>query len=269
MTTSRQWQLDAESARRYEEIVVPLILGPAASALVDWAALASGERVLDVGCGTGIAARFAKEQVGPAGSVTGVDVNEGMLAMARELAPEITFQTANAMSLPFPDDSFERVICAQVLQFVPERWAVVAEMARVLTDGGGVALSVWGPIEESPYFDAQVRAATEHLGADVGAGLAAGFTLTGTDELIALLSGAGLAAAEISSITLDLQLGKLDETIPRHIMATPLAGGFVRATPEVQSQIVREVSDRLAGFTCDDGSTTVPFRINMARARKI
>ena len=66
-----------EAAERYQSILTPAILGPFARALVDFAALQMGERIIDVGCGTGAAARYAAEAVGNSGCVTGVDVNAG------------------------------------------------------------------------------------------------------------------------------------------------------------------------------------------------
>lgn len=87
MATSVQWQLAHDAAVRYEQILVPSILGPFARALVDWAQLPAGDTVLDVGCGTGAAARAAAEHVGLAGSVTAIDVNPGMLDVARSLPP--------------------------------------------------------------------------------------------------------------------------------------------------------------------------------------
>lgn len=59
MATSTQWQLARDAAERYERILVPAILGPAARALVEWSDLQEGEAIVDIGCGTGAAARFA------------------------------------------------------------------------------------------------------------------------------------------------------------------------------------------------------------------
>ena len=83
MSEHEQWQLTAEAAELYERYPARYILGPWAPLLVDAAALATGERVLDVACGTGLVARIAAQRVGPAGRVVGVDLNPGMIAVAR------------------------------------------------------------------------------------------------------------------------------------------------------------------------------------------
>ena len=83
MSEHEQWQVTAEAAKLYERYPARYILGPWAPLLVDAAALASGERVLDVACGTGLVARMAAQRVGPAGRVVGVDLNPGMIAVAR------------------------------------------------------------------------------------------------------------------------------------------------------------------------------------------
>jgi SAM-dependent methyltransferase len=87
MPPPEQWQLSGNAAELYERYVVPYILGPWAPGLVERVALQPGERVLDVACGTGVVARHAAQQVGSAGHVTGLDLNPGMLAVARALPP--------------------------------------------------------------------------------------------------------------------------------------------------------------------------------------
>ena len=81
------WQLTGDAAELYERYVARHILGPWAPLLVDAARLAPGERVLDVACGTGVVARAAAERVGPAGHVIGIDLNAGMIRVARSLPP--------------------------------------------------------------------------------------------------------------------------------------------------------------------------------------
>lgn len=77
------WQLTGSSADAYEQLLVPAIFEPWAQGLVDLADPRRGEDVLDAACGTGVVARTAASRVGADGTVTGVDVNAGMLATAR------------------------------------------------------------------------------------------------------------------------------------------------------------------------------------------
>src|SRR5262245_62467106 len=85
MNTHDQWQLTMKAAELYERYPARYILGPWAPLLVDAAQLTAGERVLDVACGTGVVARAAAKRVGPAGRVVGIDLNPGMIAVARSL----------------------------------------------------------------------------------------------------------------------------------------------------------------------------------------
>lgn len=166
MTTSTQWQLARDAAERYERILVPTILGPAAQALVEFAAPQAGEAVLDVGCGTGAAARYAAERAGPAGRVVGVDINAAMIDVAQSLpniaGTNIDWHVNNACELAFAEAEFDVVLCAQTLQFVQERPRALAEMYRVIKPGGRIAASLWCDIRESPYFE-EVGSAVKNI----------------------------------------------------------------------------------------------------------
>ena len=109
-------------------------------------ALAPGERVLDLGSGAGTDSLVASQMVGADGSVTGIDMTPGMLDRARRAAGEmgagnVTFVEGEAEQLPFDDASFDVVISNGVIDLVPDKDAVFAELYRVLVPGGRLQLS--------------------------------------------------------------------------------------------------------------------------------
>jgi ubiquinone/menaquinone biosynthesis C-methylase UbiE len=81
------WRLDGSAPELYQRYLVPAVTAMWAADLVDRAALRQGERILDVACGTGVVARIAAERVGPIGRVAALDLNPGMLTVARSLPP--------------------------------------------------------------------------------------------------------------------------------------------------------------------------------------
>ena len=102
-----------------------------------------GESVLDVGSGPGFLAAEVAEATGPTGSVCGVDVSEPMIDLARRHCaqlPWITFSHADATDLPFPDNSFDAAISTQVLEYIPDVDAALAEVHRVLRPAGRVVI---------------------------------------------------------------------------------------------------------------------------------
>jgi ubiquinone/menaquinone biosynthesis C-methylase UbiE len=102
-----------------------------------------GERVLDVGSGPGFLARAIAELVGKLGSVCGVDVSEFLLNVARAQTTDqsgIEFVYGDVTKLPYPDEDFDTVVCTQVLEYVPDVDAALAEIHRVIKKGGRIAL---------------------------------------------------------------------------------------------------------------------------------
>ena len=108
--------------------------------------LAPGERVLDLGSGAGTDSLIAAQMVGNDGSVTGVDMTPEMLAKARAAASElgasnVEFVEAEAERLPFPAESFDVVISNGVIDLIPDKDAVFAELYRVLAPGGRLQIA--------------------------------------------------------------------------------------------------------------------------------
>jgi ubiquinone/menaquinone biosynthesis C-methylase UbiE len=126
-------------AGRYAEVFVPLT-SLALDPLLNAADVGPGRRLLDVGTGPGVAAAAAQARGAQA---TGVDVSPGMIELARRSNPGIDFQVAEVTALPFPDATFDRVICNFAIGHFPDAGAALAECVRVLTPGGTLALSWW------------------------------------------------------------------------------------------------------------------------------
>jgi SAM-dependent methyltransferase len=108
--------------------------------------LATGERVLDLGSGAGTDSLIAAQMVGSDGHVTGIDMTPEMLAKARAAAAEmgasnVEFVESEAEHLPFSDGSFDVVISNGVIDLIPDKDAVFAELYRVLTPGGRIQLA--------------------------------------------------------------------------------------------------------------------------------
>lgn len=149
----------------YERFLVEPLFRPFSQTLLDRAALARSERLLDVACGTGIVARLGRDRVGDGGHVVGVDASPGMLGIARKVAPSIEWREGDAARLPVADDElFDVVACHQGLQFFADKPAAVREMRRVLAPGGRLAVGTWRPLEDTPLFRDLHAVAQRHAG---------------------------------------------------------------------------------------------------------
>src|SRR5688500_16775452 len=132
MDRTDRGQVNSSAAEIYESFFVPALFQEWAGRVADTAHIQLGQRVLDVACGTGVLARAAADRAGAGGSVTGLDINEGMLAVAAQKAPHIDWRQGQAEALPFEDGTFDAVVSQFGLMFFDDRAAAIREMRRVL-----------------------------------------------------------------------------------------------------------------------------------------
>lgn len=113
--------------------------------------------------GTGVLAREAIRRVGQKGQVVGVDLNEGMLAVAARAEPTIEWRQGDAGDLPFEDANSHVVVGQFALMYFPDRVAALREMWRVLAPNGHLAVAAWASIEHARGYQILVDIATQHV----------------------------------------------------------------------------------------------------------
>lgn len=155
--TQRQDWNRVSSAWEKWDAWLDISMGSCNRRLVERARLTPGQRVLDLGSGTGYPAIPAALRVGSSGHVTGVDLAEEMLEVARRKADtlglkNVVFQACDVASLPFEDAGFDSVISRFCLMFLPHLDQALHEIRRVLKPGGTVAAAVWAVREKNPFL---------------------------------------------------------------------------------------------------------------------
>lgn len=260
------FQLTRKQAQAYDDLFVPALFGQWAPQLVDCARVRKDQSVLDVACGTGVVARAARDVVGPGGRVVGVDLNPAMLAVAKEVRPELEWTQGNAEDLPFADAEFDVALCQSALFFFPDPSRAVAEMARVVARGGVVALQTYAPLAEQPAYGPFVDLVATHAGAEARVLLGTYWSQGDVGGLLGLTSAAGLSLLESRSSLGVAVFPSAAAVADTEIQATPLAE---RITPETRALIVAGTEELLGGYTDESGLVHVPIRATLLAATKL
>ena len=234
---------------------MPALFADWAGALVDAAGVVPGQAVLDVACGTGIVARTVADRLQGDGRVIGVDVNDAMLAVARRARPELEWLVAEAGDLPFPDASFDTVLCQAALMYFPDRARAVAEMARVVRSGGAVAVQLWSALESQPAYVAFAEIVTRHAGEPGRELIGSYFSLGDAGVVTSLFEQAGLEPVSTVTRRGAVRAPSLEEFVRSEIDGTPLAD---QLGDEQYAAIMDETVRALAPFAAD-GHAEVPI----------
>jgi SAM-dependent methyltransferase len=139
----------------YEEYLVPMIFEPYAADLVNRLAARSLTRVLEIAAGTGVVTRKLASVLSESVSIVATDLNQPMLDLASAIGTTrpVEWRQADAMQLPFPDGTFDAVVCQFGAMFLPEKSKAFYETRRVLRSGGVFIFNVWDRIEENEFAD--------------------------------------------------------------------------------------------------------------------
>lgn len=256
MDDTLEGQVTRSAAEVYEEFFVPALFRQWAPRVADAAGLGPGQRVLDVACGTGVLAREAAGRVGPSGAVTGLDRNEGMLAVARREAPGIEWRPGRAEALPFADGAFDAVISQFGLMFFEDHLAALKEMWRVLRPGSGrLAVAVWDALDRSPGYAAMTALLRRLFGERVANEMRAPFALGDPEVLRSLFARAGIPGVEVCTLDGTALYPSLETWVRTDVKGWTLAD----LIDDAQYRTLLEQAEReLSRYVRGDG--TVEFR---------
>jgi SAM-dependent methyltransferase len=260
-----QAQIDA--AQTYEALFVPALFGEWAPRIVAAAQVRSGERVLDVACGTGVAAREALSHVKEGGTVAGVDANAGMLEVARRLAPGVDWRQAVAEALPFADRAFDVVLSQFGLMFFTDRALALREMARVLVPQGRIAILVWDKIDQAPAFARLAALLEQSVGKRAADALHAPFNLGDQSRL-----REAFAAAQLPSVAITTHCGKARYPSIRSLVEAELRGwlpvmGVELSEDQIQS-VLAQAEQALQPFVGAGGALSFDMSAHLAIATR-
>ncbi len=246
------FQLSGNAAEIYENTLVPLWFGRWARELLDLVALKPGEAVLDIACGTGVTTRLAAQAVGGAGRVVGLDVNEGMLATARELAPDSAtdWLLADAARTGLAAGSFDAIIAQHGYHYFPDKPASLAEFLRLLKPGGRVALSIWAG--HSPYTAALCDALARYISPEIAQKQHSQRAAPSPEELAAQLEAAGFGDVNILRQDLQIEVPLAATFVPLHLSSMPIAAAYHGLDDAAKAALAGDVADALQDYVVGD-----------------
>jgi ubiquinone/menaquinone biosynthesis C-methylase UbiE len=229
-------------------------LEPAHDLMLGMAAVAPGDRVLDVACGTGLVSLRLAAAVGAGGEVVGIDISEHMVEAARRISAErgighARFRHSDAEQIPLADDSFDAAVCALGLMYVPEPVAALREMHRLVRPGGSVAAAVWGARRQCGW--AEIFPITN---ARVASDLCPLFFQLGTQDMLArALEAAGFAAIRLQRIVTSLYYASAEDALRAVFLGGPVALAYSRFDQATRHAVNTEYLESIACYKVGDG----------------
>lgn len=258
-------QVTSSAAEFYDEFFVPALFEEWPGRLVAAARLAPGMRVVDVACGTGVLTAEAAKAVSPVGTTVGVDLNPGMLAVARRKNGSVEWYEAAAESLPFDAGAFDAVLSQFGLMFFADKQAALREMWRVLRPGGRLVVAVWGLLEDAPGYAAAASLLATLFGDSLAELLRSPYSLGDPDSLRALLVKAGVPDPDVRRVAGTARFPSVRAWIECDIRGWTLAGKLDDTQFEF---LVSEAERKLSRFVTEDGSVEFAHPALIASATK-
>ena len=241
-----------------------ILLKPIADTLIDRAKPKAGERIIDVGCGSGATSIAFAQKVGSSGHVFGIDVSGPMLARARACAPKelpVEFKLADATVHPFDPASFDLLASRFGVMFFAEPSRSFANLRKALRPSGRLAFACWREPRENPFFMAPLQAVYKHVPKlpQQGPEDPGPFSFASEARVHRILGEAGFTgiAMEPHDLALDVANGRgLDAAVQGALEIGPASRALEGQPPELRAAATNSIREALATFAKGE---TVPL----------
>ncbi len=256
---------------RYERDMVPAMFEPFARDLVGRLELGHGMRVADIGCGTGIIARCAGERLDATSIVTGVDINGGMLEVARSKAEGLPcrfeWREAPADALPLDDASIDLLLSQHAFMLFPDRAAAAVEMHRVLKDGGRLYVSAWRHFSHQPHYAALVDGLDRFVSTEAADLMKGAFLFETEDQIRAPFTKGGFRKVLVDTVRKDVHFPSADQFVRIVVAGSILARMGIEVSQGALEELGSFVSDELREYS-SGRQLVVPMECYLARSAK-
>jgi ubiquinone/menaquinone biosynthesis C-methylase UbiE len=231
-----------------------VLLKPVADILIGRAQAKAGERIVDVGCGSGAISIALAQQVGARGHVMGIDISGPMLARARQVAPAglpVDFVQADATVYPFDPASFDLLVSRFGVMFFAEPTRSFRNLRQAMKPSGRLAFACWREPRENPFFMVPLQAVYKHAPRlpQLGPEDPGPFAFASQERVTRILSEAGFAGIvmEPCDLSLDMAVGRgLDAAVEGALEIGPSARALAEQPPEVVAAATRSIREALA-----------------------
>ncbi len=231
-----------------------VLLAPIADALINRARPMPGERIIDVGCGSGATTIAFAQKVAPSGHVLGVDVSGPMLARARQSAPRglpVDFELADATVFPFDPKSFDLLVSRFGVMFFAEPALSFANLRKALRPSGRLAFACWREPRENPFFMLPLQAVYKHAPKlpQQGPEDPGPFSFASEARVNRILGEAGFTGIEMEpcNFALDMAIGRgLDVAVQSALEIGPSARALAEQPPEVVAAAAQSIREAFA-----------------------
>jgi ubiquinone/menaquinone biosynthesis C-methylase UbiE len=237
-----------------------ILLGPVADILIDRAKPQAGERVIDIGCGSGVTTIAFARKVAPSGHAFGVDISAPMLARARASAPKelpVDFTLADATVYPFDPASFDLLASRFGVMFFADPVASFANLRKALKPSGRLAFACWREPHENPFFMAPLQAAYKHVPKlpQQGPEDPGPFAFASEERVRRILDAAGFAAVQMEPcpLLLDAAIGRgLDGAVQAALEIGPASRALEGQPAELRAAAANSIREALTAFAKGD-----------------